>query len=172
MRRRQLPGEPPPPTKGELKRQAQGVQTLADRLIAAPAELVDGLDLPEKLVDAIALARRITAHGALSRQRQFVAKLMRGVDPGPIETALEADAVAARHEAARFKRAERWRDRLVADRESIAEFIASCPEADRAELARLVAEAVAEPNAGKSTGAGRALFQWVSRELRGQPAEP
>ncbi len=172
MRRRQLPGEPPPPTKSELKRQAQGVQTLADRLIAAPAELVDGLELPEKLADAIALARRITAHGALSRQRQFVAKLMRGVDPGPIETALEADAVAARHEAARFKRAERWRDRLVADRELIGEFIANCPQADRTELTGLVAAAVTERNAGKSTGASRALFQWVSRELSRLPVAP
>jgi len=107
MRRRQLPGEPPPPTKSELKRQAQDVQELADRLIEAPEELVAGLALPEKLGDAIALARRITAHGALLRQRQFVAKLMRGVDPAPIRAALEADALSARLEAAQFKRAER-----------------------------------------------------------------
>jgi ribosome-associated protein len=165
MRRRQLPGEPPPPTKGELKRQARSTQDLAERLIDAPAEITEGLALPEKLADAIALARRITAHGAALRQRQFVAKLMRGVDPAPIVTALEAGAVAARHEAARFKRAERWRDRLVAEPIASAEFLAEFAQADGAELARLVAAAIAERRGERSAGAGRELFRWVNAEL-------
>lgn len=170
MRRRQLPGEPPPPTKGELKRQARSTQDLAERLIGAPAEVIDGLALPEKLADAIALARRITAHGAALRQRQFVAKLMRNLDPEPIETALAAEAVATRHEAARFKRAERWRDRLLAEPAASEEFLAEFPRADRADLARLVAAAISERRAERSAGAGRELFRWVSRELTRQPA--
>jgi ribosome-associated protein len=170
MRRRHLPGEPPPPTKSELKRQARDTQDLADRLIAAPDDLVAGLGLPEKLRDAIALARRITAHGALLRQRQFVAKLMRGVDPAPIRTALEADALSARLEAAQFKRAERWRDRLVGEREkAIEEFIGEFPAADRAELSRLVAAATSERGDGRPGGAGRALFRWVRERLATSP---
>jgi ribosome-associated protein len=166
MRRRQLPGEPPPPTKSELKRQAQDVQELADRLIGAPEELVAGLALPEKLGDAIALARRITAHGALLRQRQFVAKLMRGVDPAPIRAALEADALTARLEAAQFKRAERWRDRLVGEREkAVEEFIGEFPGANRAELSRLVAAAAMERGGAAPAGAGRQLFRWVREQL-------
>jgi ribosome-associated protein len=166
MRRRQLPGEPPPPTKGELKRRARSTQDLAERLIEAPPEVVDGLALPEKLADAIALARRITAHGAALRQRQFVAKLMRHLDPGPIETALDADAVAARHEAARFKRAERWRDRLVKDGQTaLAEFQSAFPGAAGAELERLVAAAVAERRGSQPPGAGRKLFRFVQDVL-------
>ncbi|HEY5559738.1 MAG TPA: ribosome biogenesis factor YjgA [Steroidobacteraceae bacterium] len=166
MRRRQLPGEPPPPTKSELKRQARDVQELADRLVGAPEAVVSGLDLPEKLADAIALARRITAHGALLRQRQFVAKLMRGVDPGPIRIALEADAQTARQEAAQFRRAERWRDRLVDERDTaIDEFIGECPAADRAQLSHLVAAAAAERGTGKPAGAGRELFRWLRARL-------
>lgn len=170
MRRRQLPGEPPPPTKSELKRQARSVQELADRLIAAPEALVAGLTLNEKLADAVALARRITSHGALLRQRQFVAKLMRGVDPEPIRAALEADAQSARQEAAHFRRAERWRDRLVAEPASaIADFLAAFPAMDRAELQRLVAAAVAERGSGKAGGAARELFRRVRQQL-GSPA--
>ncbi len=166
MRRRQLPGEPPPPTKGELKRQARFTQDLAERLIDAPAEVIDGLALPEKLADAIALARRITAHGAALRQRQFVAKLMRGLDSGPIETALEAEAVATRHEAARFKRAERWRDRLVKDsKAALTEFRSEYPGADSAELERLVAAVVAERQGGRPPGAGKKLFRFVQDVL-------
>lgn len=162
MRRRELPGGIPPPTKTELKRQARTVQALADRLIAAPAEIVESLDLPVKLADAVAAARRITSHGALARQRHYVAKLMRGVDLGPIRTALEADALQARREAARFRRAERWRDRLMAEgRAAIVEFAAEHPTADQATLSRLVAAAVAERNGGTGTRAGRELFRSI-----------
>ena len=167
MRRRQLPGEPPPPTKGELKRQAQTLQALGEQLIEAPEELVAGLDLPEKLRDAIELARRITSHGALVRQKLFVGKLMRGVDPDPIRAALASVAETARLATMRFKRAERWRNRLVQEGESaLAEFIAEFPGADHAALSRLVAAAAAEHAAGKATGAGRELFRWV-REVLG-----
>lgn len=162
MRRRELPGGIPPPTKGELKRQAQAVQDLANRLVDAPAALVDGLDLPDKLADAVALARRIKAGGALVRQKQFVAKLMRGLDPEPIRSALDARDDAARLDAARFRRAERWRDRLAKDGpEALEAFAAEHPAADRAELAALAAAAAAERRSGQAAGAGRRLFRLV-----------
>jgi ribosome-associated protein len=165
MRRRELPGGIPPPTKGELKRQAMAVQDLADRLIEAPESLVDGLNLPDKLADSIALARRITSRAALLRQRQFVGKLMRGIDCDPIRAALESEAQHARTDAARFRRAERWRDRLVAnDDAAIDEFAAEFPAA-RTELARLVAAAKAERREGKPAGAGRKLFRFVQDTL-------
>ncbi len=166
MRRRQLPGEPPPPTKGELKRQAQTLQALGEQLIEAPEELIADLDLPEKLRDAIELARRITSHGALVRQKLFVGKLMRRVDPEPVRAALEAVSATARLETMRFKRAERWRDRLVLEGQpAIVEFIAEFPQADRAVLSRLTSAAAAEHAGGKPVGAKRELFRWV-REVQ------
>ena len=168
MRRRQLPGEPPPPTKGELKRQAQDLQALGEQLIEAPEELVAGLELPEKLRDAIELARHITSHGALVRQKLFVGKLMRRVDPEPIRAALEAVSETARLESMRFKRAERWRDRLVLEGQAaIAEFIAEVPQADRAMLSRLVEATTTEHARGKPAGAKRELFRWVRDMLGG-----
>src|SRR5262245_19569657 len=167
MRRRELPGGIAPPTKTELKRQARDVQELADRLIAAPAEVVARLDLPEKLIDAIALARRITGGGALVRQRQFVAKLMRDLELDPVRHALDAVAGSARLDAARFRRAERWRDRLVEGGEpALAEFVAEFT-VERRELARLVAAAVSERRNGKPAGAGRKLFREVQDALAG-----
>lgn len=165
MRRRELPGGIAPPTKSELKRQAQAVQALADRLVAAPEDLVDGLALPDKLVDAIALARRISGGGALVRQRQFVAKLMRGLDLAPLQAALDAHADTARLDAARFRRAERWRDRLVeGGADDLREFVAGFA-IDREELERLVAAARAERRDGKAPGAGRRLFRRVQEAL-------
>ena len=171
MRRRELPGGIPPPTKTELKRQAQAVQDLADRLIDAPLDVVAGLDLPQKLADAIALARRITSRAAQLRQRQFVAKLMRGIDPEPVRAALAAGANAARQEAARFRRAERWRDRLVEEGQAaIAEFAAEFA-ADSGELQGLVMAALAERRSGRAAGAARRLFRRV-RDILEQRAPP
>lgn len=162
MRRRQLPGEPPPPTKTELKRQAQALQELADRLIEAPEEALAGLELPEKLADALALARRITSHGAKLRQRLFVGKLLRGVDPEPIRLALDAAARNARMAAARFRRAERWRDDLIArGPEAAADFLAEFGSADRGRLLALIAAAAREHRSGRYGAAARELFGFV-----------
>lgn len=162
MRRRQLPGEPPPPTKTELKRQAQSLQELADRLIEAPDEVLAGLELPEKLADALALARRITSHGAKLRQRLFVGKLLRGVDPEPVRIALDSAARNTRLAAARFRRAERWRDDLIARGPDAAlEFLAEFETADRERLLALVAAAAGERRGGRAGAAARELFRFV-----------
>jgi ribosome-associated protein len=169
MRRRELPGGIAPPTKTELKRQAHAIQDLADRLVDAPAELVAGLGLPDKLADAVELARRIPGGGALVRQRQFVAKLLRGLDPAPIRAALDARDDVARLDAARFRRAERWRDRLVqGGADELAEFVAEFP-AGREALPDLVAAAIAERRAGRSAMAGRELFRRIRDLLEPTP---
>jgi ribosome-associated protein len=169
MRRRELPGGIAPPTKTELKRQAQAVQDVADRLISAPDGVAEGLGLPEKLADAIALARRIPGGGALVRQRQFVAKLMRGLDLEPVRAALDAAANDTRLEAARFKRAERWRDRLLEGGEdALAEFTAEF-KADRGALESLVRAAESERDSGRPAGAARRLFREVADRLAAAP---
>lgn len=162
MRRRQIPGEPEPPSKGQLKRAAHATQDLADELIAAPEALLDALDLPEKLRDALDLARRITAHGGLARQRLYVGKLMRHVDVAAIREALLAREQLQKTEARRFKSIENWRDRLIDEGvEAVAAFAAEFPAADAAAAARLAAKAAADRAAGRSPAAARELFRLV-----------
>ena len=73
------------------KREASAAQDLGTRLIALrESELLTALNLPETLQDAILLAKRITSRGGLARQRQYIGKLMRDLDPAPIEAALTA----------------------------------------------------------------------------------
>jgi len=47
------------------------------------------MGLPEELLTAIELARKIRSHGARRRQIQYIGALMRHIDPQPIETALD-----------------------------------------------------------------------------------
>jgi ribosome-associated protein len=93
---------------------------------------------------------------------------MRGIDPEPLRAALGARAEAARQDAARFKRAERWRDRLIGEGEpALVEFTALVPAAERDEIARLAMAARGERAKGKAGAASRQLFRRVRDMLDG-----
>jgi len=78
------------PSRSARKRAALGAQKLGEALLGLrPAEL-DALDLPETLRGALEEARRITSRAALARQRQYIGRLMRDIDPAPLEQALAA----------------------------------------------------------------------------------
>jgi ribosome-associated protein len=108
-------GRPDRPSKSQRKRESTALQALGVALADAPPDVVEGLELPDRLVRAIEELRRLSSHGAVRRQRQYVGKLMRDVDPEPIRRALsesgQEDAAARR----RFRLAEMWRDRILSE---------------------------------------------------------
>jgi len=77
------------PSKSSRKRAAHAAQALGERLIALKETDLARLPLPENLLDAVREARRIKARGGLSRQKQYIGKLMRDLDTAAIEDALE-----------------------------------------------------------------------------------
>ena len=163
------------PTEGRgrsrRKRAAEALKDLGDALVALPPAECDALGLPEKLNDAIALARRITAHGAAARQRQLIGKILRQVDVSEIEAALEARALAKRLAAREFHRIETWRDRLLNEGETALEALgAASPGLDLAPLRTLVLEAQREAAAGRPPAAARELFRRLRAALA--PAAP
>jgi ribosome-associated protein len=112
------------------------------------------------LREAVLLARKITAHGGLYRQKQYIGKLMRKIDAEPIRAALEAKRERERIEALRFRRIEQWRDRLLQEGSSAIERLAAeVPGIDVASVTDLVERARAEQPTGDATGASRALFR-------------
>ena len=77
------------PSKSARKRAAHAAQALGERLIRLKEADLLRLGLPEPLLDAVREARRIKARGGLSRQKQYIGKLMRDIDTAPIEAALD-----------------------------------------------------------------------------------
>ena len=157
------PGDPATPSKTRRKQDMHALQDLGEQLVALEPTRLAELELPERLVDALVLARSITKHEARRRQMQFVGRLMRDVDPEPVRAALERSAGVSRTERARFAAAERWRDRLLDDADAAGEFVAAHPEVDGAVLAELVREARAERASGRPPHKFRALFRLVAR---------
>lgn len=141
------------------------LQDLGESLIALEQAKLAELGLPERLVDAITLARTITRHEARRRQMQFLGRLMRDIDPEPIRAALERFAAMPRAERARFAAAERWRDRLLEDGAAATEFIAAFPQVDARELFELVQDARAERSSGRPPHKFRALFRFVTKTM-------
>jgi len=116
------------------------LQDLGEQLIGLPTELLDDLSLDERLSDAIAGARRMKSHEAQRRQRQYIGKLMRDIDPEPIHALLARLRADDRHQKRIFANAERWRDRLVTEGdEALRAFEAETAKA-HAELAALLRE--------------------------------
>ena len=80
------------PSRSERKRQAEALQKLGVGLTrmrpAKLRELQQHLRLPETLFEAILEVHRLRSGPALARQRQYIGRLMRDVDPLPIERAL------------------------------------------------------------------------------------
>jgi len=54
-----------------------------------PVQLLS-LALPEELLAAVLEAQRLRNRAALARQQQYIGRLMRQIDPEPIERALDA----------------------------------------------------------------------------------
>ncbi|MFZ4757675.1 MAG: ribosome biogenesis factor YjgA [Burkholderiaceae bacterium] len=137
------PPPPPPPTtvqradddvdlgpsKSQRKRDMHALQDLGERLVELPPSQLAKLALPQDLVDAIELARRITAREGRRRQLQYVGKLMRRVDADEIRARLDVDDVHHRLETAVMHAAERWRDTLIETPERLAEFVEKHPAA-------------------------------------------
>ena len=118
--------------------------------------------MPERLVDAIVAARSITAWGGRKRQLQFIGKLMREIDPAPIERRLDAWAHGQAIDAARQHALERWRERLLAEPDALDALAAAHPTLDRPRFRALIARARTERERATPPHAYREIF----RELK------
>ncbi len=155
------PGSAPTmaPSKSALKRQMHALQNLGDRIAGLSPEQWRALALPEPLVDALHELGRLKAHEARRRQMQFIGKLMREVDPGPLEAQLDRWEAGTRANKAAFKAAERWRERLLAEPAAAEELLAARPGLDPAAVMPLVTEARRAPGSVAATTASRKLFR-------------
>jgi ribosome-associated protein len=154
------------PSKSELKRQDRDLRALGVELVELPAAELDGLELPEKLRDAVDACRRITAHGARLRQEMYIAKVMRNVDVEPIRAALARRSENDRQRVRREHGLEQWRERLLADETAAwAEIAQKVEPAILQQLRSLARQARAEQAASRPPAAARQLFRRLREAL-------
>ncbi|MGQ5524853.1 ribosome biogenesis factor YjgA [Chitinimonas sp. PSY-7] len=156
-------------SKSAMKREVEALQDLGVQLIALSKGQLKKLNLPDTLLTAIKDAQKITANGAIKRQRQYIGRLMRDVDPVPIQAFLDSLRGDNDRLNAWFHQLERQRDELIASDEAVAKLIAEHRDIDIQQLRTMVRNARAERAANKPPKHFRALFQFI-KELSTEPS--
>jgi ribosome-associated protein len=178
-------------SKTDLKKHSDQLQQLGTALLTLRQGLLDQLGLPDKLLEAIAEAKRISNFEGKRRQMQFIGKLMRKLDDdtvAAIEAALDVQHQGSAADTLRLHQAEQWRDRLLADDLALQDWLGQDPDADLQHLRSLIRQArkdAQEPAAAEHPGAAqrhgksyRDIFQLVRTRLdaqaqtQAQPQEP
>ena len=69
------------PSRSARKRASHELERLGEELVELRPDRFATLELPERLAEAVAEAKRLTSFGAKRRQARFIGKLMRGLEP-------------------------------------------------------------------------------------------
>ncbi len=169
------------PTRTDLKRESTELQKLGEDLLTLRPDFMARLDLPEKLVEAVAECKRITNFEGIRRQMQFIGKLMRKLEDSKhdeIRAALEEQHMPSAKDTLLLHQAEQWRDRLIADEDAVGQWISLSPSTDSQNLRALVRQARkdAKPEKpGLAPRHGRAyrdIFQLVREALTAAQEQP
>jgi ribosome-associated protein len=151
-----------PISKTQLKAEADEQQALGVRLTELPKDKLLKLDLPDAVVTAVLDSKKITANGATRRHKQYLGRLMREIDNAPILEQLARWDGKHTAENAYFHGLERWRDRMIADANVLAEFITQHSQTspqDIQQLRTLVRNAQKELAASKPPKSSREIFK-------------
>ncbi|GGP19806.1 ribosome biogenesis factor YjgA [Silvimonas iriomotensis] len=158
-------------SKSQMKREMTALQDLGAELIPLDIKLIENLGLPERLVMAIRECKRLRAHGAIARQKQYIGKLMRDVDPEPIRAMLARIAGQSDEHNAWLHKLERLREKMLVEPKAVEAFVAEHPDVDVQHLRQLIRNAIKEREQQKPPKAFRELFQLLKEQFA-QPVQP
>jgi len=145
-------------SKTRRKRQMQDLQDAGAALVKLSRAELARLGLPDELHEAVLECKRFTKHEAIRRQMQYIGRIMRDLDAGPIVEKLAALEAPSRRQTALFHLAEKWRQEMMSDPESVQRFVIEFPEADPDRLRSLIASAQEEQRAQRPPRNFRELF--------------
>lgn len=152
------------PSKSQLKREMNALQDMGAELATLSPAQLSKIDLPDNLRSALHDAKRITQNGARKRQRQYIGKLMREIDPEPIKALLDEIKGVSAAANARQHKLERLRTQLMENEEVLGDIARQHPQADIQHLRQLRRNVLKEQQLNKPPRAYRELFL-VLREL-------
>jgi ribosome-associated protein len=151
------------PSKSARKRHMHSLQAMGESLVGLNEKQLAQMPVDDdRLLSAIRECRQMTSKNARKRHLQYIGKLMRTIDPAPVEQALQALHDAHRHSAAGFHALEQLRaDLLAAGPAGVELVINQFPGADRQHLRQLVLQHQKEVDQQKPPAASRKLFRYL-----------
>ncbi|GAB5453289.1 MAG: ribosome biogenesis factor YjgA [Halioglobus sp.] len=160
------PDEELAPSKSERKRQMHALQELGASLLELNEKQLDAMPIEdEQLLLALRECKAIRSNSARKRHLQLIGKLMRNVDPAPLQAALQRLHHDQQQATEDFHELETLRDRLLVDgANAIEPVLERFPDADRQHLRQLLRQHQQEVQNNKPPAASRKLFRYL-REL-------
>jgi len=159
-------------SKTRRKRQMTELQDVGAELVRLSPELIKRLDLPESIRDAVLACKKLTKHEAIRRQKQYIGRLMRDVDAGPIIEQLNAIEAPSRKQTALLHLVEEWRDDMLRDPGAVERFGREFPHADVHKIRVLVSAAGEERKAKRAPRHFRELFHAINAAIQEQARDP
>ena len=157
------------PSKTQIKNAMLQLQELGEQLITLKRSELLQLSLPEKLIDAIVEAKRLTHWGALKRQKQYIGRLMRDIDHAPIQAYLDSLNNVNEAHNAWLHRLEKCRESLLSNDQALQKLLEDHPQADKQALRTLIRNARKEREENRPPRYFRELFQTL-KKLIPEPA--
>jgi ribosome-associated protein len=149
-------------SKTQKKNEFKALQALGEQLVTLSPDQLKPIDMPEELLSAVHDAQKPMKHEAKRRQLQYIGRLMREIDPEPIQNALENIRHGDYHKAFLFKKIETWRNELKTDNNHIIEeILTACPLADRQRLTQLAKNLRTAVEPDKTLHASKLLFRYL-----------
>lgn len=151
-------------SRTDIKKAAQAVTDLGDKLTELSEAKIRAFDFPEELTNAVLLLKRMDKGPAIKRQRAFVGKLLRKNEDLIVEIKEKfmEEELKAQQQNAHFHRLEKWRDRLVSEGDdALNEFMEAYPQADRTYLRQTIRNAQKEAEQNKPPKSARAIFKYL-----------
>ncbi|WP_274700392.1 ribosome biogenesis factor YjgA [Vibrio aestuarianus] len=146
-------------SKTEMKNDMIELQKLGEELVELKPSQLKKIPISEDLMDAVKDAQRFNME-ARRRQLQFIGKMMRTIDPEPIQAALDKLRNKHSQNTAVLHKLEQLRDRIVEQGDSaIEDALELYPEMDRQRLRQLTRQANKEKANNKPPKASREIFQ-------------
>jgi ribosome-associated protein len=160
-------GAEEPPSKSARKRHMLGLQAMGESLVGLNDKQLAQIPIDnEQLLSAIRECRQMRSNSAHKRHLQFIGKLMRNIDPAPIEQALLMLHKTRQQSAVVFHHLEQLRaDILAAGVDGVELVMMRFPAADRQQLRQLVLQHQREIERQKPPTASRKLFRYL-KELQ------
>lgn len=158
-------------SKSQKKREMDALQDLGKALIGLSNDTLKTMPIPDALREAVLEHKRLNAHGALRRQLQYIGKLMRNVDPAPIEARLAVLRGESDQHTGWMHRLERWRERLLAEDKALDALLAEYPGIDVQTLRTQIRNARREQADNKPPKAFRMVFKLL-KDIIPEPGGP
>ncbi|EEX51140.1 hypothetical protein HMPREF0621_0330 [Pasteurella dagmatis ATCC 43325] len=147
-------------SKSEIKRDAEALKKLGEKLVNLTKAKLDKIPLDDKLLEAVELAQRLQKE-AKRRQLQYIGKILRSMDAEPIEEALEKLENKHNQQQAMLHKLEMLRDQLIVNNNALTQLLDEYPQADSQHLRNLIRAAQKEKDQNKPPKAYREIFQYL-----------